>query len=72
MQSICNTYPSPYKLHQWGLWPTPDCPACKGREHPSMGTQGHIQGCCDGTKEARIKAHHTLRKVVSDAIHKQC
>eukprot|EP00961_Rhodomonas_salina_P066307 890710-Rhodomonas_salina.1 len=28
MQSIANTYPSPFKLHQWGIKPTPFCTSC--------------------------------------------
>eukprot|EP00961_Rhodomonas_salina_P118262 1591436-Rhodomonas_salina.1 len=72
LQSISNTYPSLHKLHQWGLRPSPDCTSCRGNDPAPLCTQGHIQSRCDGTKEARIKAHHALCKVISDAIGKRC
>lgn len=59
------------KLHQRNIQPTPFCSACPSwKELPC--TQSHIQCRCDGTQEARIKAHHTLQKAVSADVQKHC
>eukprot|EP00961_Rhodomonas_salina_P127681 1721551-Rhodomonas_salina.1 len=44
MQSVTNTYPSQFKLHQWGLHASPLCPWCLHWTTLPLGTQGHIQG----------------------------
>lgn len=71
MKSVCNTYPSPFKLYPWGIRPSPVC-TCSPPGTEFCCTQSHIQCKCEGTKEARIKAHHTLRKIVSMAVRKHC
>jgi hypothetical protein len=69
MLSITGTYQSPAMLQRWGRLPPGPCSLClRGNTHSC--TQCHLQTVCEGTKSARIAAHHALRATLSTLLVK--
>jgi ribonuclease HI len=67
LQSIATFFPANAVLHRWRIIPSPSCSLC-----PSpCETQTHIQTVCPALQEMRIRAHHTLARILWDSLEQK-